>query len=260
MIKLIASDMDGTLLNEEHVISERFWQQFEKLKKKGVTFVCASGRPYYNLIEYFREVSEDVYFISENGAYTVHNNEDISVNSLPVEHLADLVKLLETIPKIDIIMCGKHAAYVKNLDGEFAAEFAKYYNRYEIVDSFENIDDDIIKIAVCSLRGTEEFVFPHLEQFQDKFKITVSGFVWLDVTAKGTHKGKALSAIQKQLNISPDETMVIGDYLNDLTMFDVAEESFAVANAHPQIKAKAKHLTHSNNEDGVAEAISRMID
>lgn len=259
MIKLIASDMDGTLLNTEHVISERFWKEFERLQKKGVHFVCASGRPYYNLIEYFRDAHKHVYFISENGAYTVYNDEDIAVNALPEEQIAGLLNVLDTIPEIDVILCGKHAAYVKELQGKFAEEFATYYNCYEIVDSFEHIHDDIIKISVCSFGGTEECVLPHLEEFQDTFRITVSGFVWLDVTAKGTHKGKALSIIQKRLHISPEETMVIGDYLNDLSMFDVAEESFAVANAHPQIKAKAKHVTHSNDEDGVAEAISRMI-
>ncbi len=259
MIKLIATDMDGTLLQSDYTISNEFWQQFDRLQDKGITFVCASGRPYYNLVEFFRGHEDQVYFIAENGAYTTFNGEDIAVNALPKNELYELLDFLATLPDINLVLCGKSCAYVNSLDEAFTHEFKKHFCHHKVVKDFREIEDEILKITICSIPGAEEFALPYLEHLQERYKVTISGFVWVDITLKAGDKGVALRTLQQRLGVSPDETMVIGDYLNDLGMFQVAEHSFAVANAHPQIKKAAKYITTSNDENGVAKAIAKVI-
>ena len=77
MIKLIVSDMDGTLLDENHIINDEFWTLFAKLSEKGIIFVAASGRQYHNLANIFQRIKEDIYIVAENGTYVVHQEQEL---------------------------------------------------------------------------------------------------------------------------------------------------------------------------------------
>jgi hydroxymethylpyrimidine pyrophosphatase-like HAD family hydrolase len=86
-------------------------------------------------------------------------------------------------------------------------------------------------------------------------QVTLSGENWVDLTENDVNKGTALSVLQKKFEILPSETMVFGDYLNDYDMMKYAEYSYAMANAHPDLKAVCKYETASNDENGVVKAI-----
>jgi hydroxymethylpyrimidine pyrophosphatase-like HAD family hydrolase len=87
----------------------------------------------------------------------------------------------------------------------------------------------------------------------------VSGEHWVDVMNSTANKGAALRGLQRALGITPAQTMVFGDYLNDLEMLDAADWSFAMANAHPEVVRRARHLAPSNNDNGVLRTISRVL-
>ena len=129
MIKVIASDMDGTLLDEKNEINEEFFEVFNKLKNKDIIFAAASGRQYYNLLKRFEKISDDIMFIAENGTFVVYKGEEILVNSLNKEIAIELIKIGRTIDNAYVILCGKKSAYIEKNDERLVEQTKKYYER-----------------------------------------------------------------------------------------------------------------------------------
>ena len=259
MIKFIATDMDGTLLNSNNEIHADFYPMFQSLKEKDIIFAAASGRQYYNLLERFKDIKDDMMFIAENGTFVVYKGKELIVNSLEKNIAKELIEIGRTIPNSYVILCGKNSAYIESHDERLIKQTAKYYERYKIVEDLTSIDDDILKVTICDFNGSENNSNNYFDEYRDKVQITVSGEIWLDIVAKGINKGVAINEIQNLLNIDYKETMVFGDYLNDLEMMSSAYHSYAMANAHPKLKEVARFMAKSNVENGVIEKIKEII-
>ena len=265
MIKLIVTDMDGTLLNNKSEINEEFWEIQKKLAENGVIFAVASGRPYYNLVEKFKSIKNDMLFISENGACVMYRDEEIYSNTLDRKEVFSFLEVCKNIKGAIPVVCGKKSAYVeksKFFDEKynFQDEINKYYNNLEILDNFDSIDDEIFKVAICDFLGSEQNSHNYFRNIEDKFQVVISGNVWLDLGKLDTSKGTAVEMTQKNLKISYDETMIFGDYLNDYSMMTSGKYSFAMKNAHPQLKEISNFVTKKgNNENGVLETIKEYF-
>lgn len=260
MIKLVATDMDGTLLNDEDEISKDFYKVFEELRKKDVIFAAASGRQYYNLLKRFEDVADDMMFIAENGTIVMYKGEEILLNALDKEVANELINIGRNIEGGYVILCGKKAAYVESKDKKFLEEIEKYYEEYEIVDDLTKVEDDVLKVAICDFLGSETNSNIHYKEYMDKLQVSVSGATWLDIMPKGVNKGVAINKLQEMLNISHEETMVFGDYLNDLEMMKSAYHSYAMENAHDELKKVARFRAKRNNEDGVIDKIREVFE
>ena len=258
MIKFIATDMDGTLLNSNNEIHSDFYPMFQSLKEKDIIFAAASGRQYYNLLERFKDIKDDMMFIAENGTFVVYKGKELIVNSLEKNIAKELIEIGRTIPNSYVILCGKNSAYIESHDERLIKQTAKYYERYKIVENLTSIDDDILKVTICDFNGSENNSNSYFDEYRDKVQITVSGEIWLDIVAKGINKGVAINEIQNLLNIDYKETMVFGDYLNDLEMMSSAYHSYAMANAHDTLKKAARFIAKSNDENGVIQAIKSV--
>ena len=258
MIKFIATDMDGTLLNSNNEIHADFYPMFQSLKEKDIIFAAASGRQYYNLLERFKDLKDDMMFIAENGTFVVYKGKELIVNSLEKNIAKELIEIGRTIPNSYVIWCGKNSAYIESHDERLIKQTAKYYERYKIVEDLTSIDDDILKVTICDFNGSENNSNNYFDEYRDKVQITVSGEIWLDIVAKGINKGVAINEIQNLLNIDYKETMVFGDYLNDLEMMSSAYHSYAMANAHDTLKKAARFIAKSNDENGVIQAIKSV--
>lgn len=258
MIKFIATDMDGTLLNSNNEIHADFYPMFQSLKEKDIIFAAASGRQYYNLLERFKDIKDDMMFIAENGTFVVYKGKELIVNSLEKNIAKELIEIGRTIPNSYVILCGKNSAYIESHDERLIKQTAKYYERYKIVENLTSIDDDILKVTICDFNGSENNSNNYFDEYRDKVQITVSGEIWLDIVAKGINKGVAINEIQNLLNIDYKETMVFGDYLNDLEMMSSAYHSYAMANAHDTLKKAARFIAKSNDENGVIQAIKSV--
>ena len=258
MIKFIATDMDGTLLNSNNEIHADFYPMFQSLKEKDIIFAAASGRQYYNLLERFKDIKDDMMFIAENGTFVVYKGKELIVNSLEKNIAKELIEIGRTIPNSYVILCGKNSAYIESHDERLIKQTAKYYERYKIVENLTSIDDDILKVTICDFNGSENNSNNYFDEYRDKVQITVSGEIWLDMVAKGINKGVAINEIQNLLNIDYKETMVFGDYLNDLEMMSSAYHSYAMANAHDNLKKAARFIAKSNDENGVIQAIKSV--
>ena len=258
MIKFIATDMDGTLLNSNNEIHADFYPMFQSLKEKDIIFAAASGRQYYNLLERFKDIKDDMMFIAENGTFVVYKGKELIVNSLEKNIAKELIEIGRTIPNSYVILCGKNSAYIESHDERLIKQTAKYYERYKIVEDLTSIDDDILKVTICDFNGSENNSNNYFDEYRDKVQITVSGEIWLDIVAKGINKGVAINEIQNLLNIDYKETMVFGDYLNDLEMMSSAYHSYAMANANDTLKKAARFIAKSNDENGVIQAIKSV--
>ena len=259
MIKLIATDMDGTLLKSNNEIQDGFYDVFHKLKEKDIIFAAASGRQYYNLLEKFKGLDNNMMFIAENGTFVVYRGEELIVNSLDKEIALELIKVGRTIENAYIILCGKNSAYIESRDKRLIKQTEKYYARYEVVEDLTKVEDDILKVTICDFSGSEGNSNKYFDDYRDKAQICVSGEIWLDMMAKGVNKGLAIKKIQEKLGIKHEETMVFGDYLNDLEMMGSAYHSYAMDNAHDDLKKVARFIAKSNDECGVVQAIKESL-
>ncbi|WP_330281486.1 Cof-type HAD-IIB family hydrolase [Streptomyces sp. NBC_00588] len=262
-IRLIVTDMDGTLLDDAKRIPPGLWETLAELRRRGVLFSPASGRQYATLAREFADVAEGMVFIAENGTYVVRDGVELSSDPLDPEVAARIVRAVRGLVAdgVDVgaVVCGKRSAYVERSDEPFLAEVRKYYVEHRVVEDATALDDDVIKVALFDFGSAAHTTAPALAPFSATHQVVVSGEHWVDVMNRTADKGAALRRLQTELGITPAQTMVFGDYLNDLEMLDAAEWSFAMANAHPDVIARARHLAPSNNDNGVLRTIRRVL-
>lgn len=259
-VKLIVSDLDGTLLNSNHELPDDFWEVEQQLRDKNIIFAIATGRQFYNIIKVFDKIKDKALFLAENGTYGFYNGKEIFVNPLPKEKAIEFIKIGRTIDNTYPILCGKNAAYVENSEEHFLNEVQKYYSKLEIVSDLTKVEDEILKVTFCDFQDVPSNSYLYFKEFSNEFKVAISGKEWLDITGFFANKGVAIETIQKKLNIAFDETMVFGDFLNDYEMMQTAKYSFAMKNAHPDIVAISKYQTKfDNNNNGVTETIKEFL-
>ncbi|MFQ3561288.1 Cof-type HAD-IIB family hydrolase [Streptomyces gramineus] len=262
-IRLVVTDMDGTLLDDEKRIPPGLWPMLAELRRRGVLFSPASGRQYATLARQFADVADGMVFIAENGTYVVRDGVELSSDVLDPAVAGDLARTVRRLVAdgVDVgaVVCGKRSAYVERADEAFLAEVRRYYVEHRVVDDLTAVDDDVIKVALFDFGPAERTTAPALARFAATHQVVVSGEHWVDVMNRTANKGTALRGLQRELGITPAQTMVFGDYLNDLEMLDAADWSFAMANAHPDVISRARHLAPSNNDDGVLRTVARIL-
>ena len=262
-IRLIACDMDGTLLDDDDAIHEGFWPLITDLHERGITFCPASGRQYYNLLERFEPIADDVIFIAENGTLVMRSGTVMSTDCLERTVADELVGITRALvdggADVGAVLCGTRSAYIERADAPFLAEVDKYYHRLEIVEDLTVVHDDILKLAVYDFVSSEQISAPAFAHLRTTHQVVVSGQNWLDVMALHANKGAGLRHIQQALGITRDQTMVFGDFLNDLEMMDEATYSFAMANAHPELAARARFRAPGNTDNGVVRTIRSVL-
>ena len=256
MIKLIVTDMDGTLLDENGHLPEGFTDILDRIMAKNIKLVVASGRPYYTLQTNFGPVGRYLSYICENGALVVDNNKVIFESKIDNNIVTELIKCSKEVAGNVTILCSAKCAYVEECSDEHLAEIRKYYTNIEIVNDLNKVNDDIIKVTFCNLKNSLENLNTIFKpKFGDKLNVVGSGEIWIDISNRDVNKGIALNNLMKTDNISKEETMVLGDYYNDIEMLQQAEYSFVMENAPEDMKQYGKYIAASNVEHGVLRAI-----
>lgn len=259
-IKLVVSDMDGTLLNSQHEVSIKFLNQFQQLKSKDIHFVAASGRQYQSILSKFPSISNDMSIIAENGAIMKYKDETNVLLQLSSNQILDCISHIRDVKDAYIVLCGRKTAYTESKDSNFISKLREYYTEATQVDDLTQVtDDEFLKIAVFHFDSSEEFVYPYLEPIRDEVQVIVSGQNWVDISHKKANKSFALKQIQKDLSITPEQTMIFGDYNNDIEMLKLAKFSYAMSNAHPRVKEIANYTTSSNDEHGVESVLEQLL-
>ncbi len=261
MVKLIASDMDGTLLDDEKQLPDDFFETLDGLLERNITFAVASGRTYSALEHLFpNEYVNRISYICDNGACVVHNGEVISSSVLEKSLYDELIRFAEQEDGFQVVACGRKGVYCKNLGKAFIEDVARYYKLHTIVDGFADIDDEFYKLAISDTKGSVVHGKPLLDRiFSGKINVQASGEEWMDVMPCGVSKGKALKLVQQILGADRSETMAFGDYFNDADMLALADLSFCMENGHEEIKKLCRYTAPNNNVGGVTDCIKRFV-
>lgn len=254
--------MDGTLLDEHKRMPAGLDGVLAQLDARGVYFCPASGR---QLATLRRDVPiPSLPFIAENGGHVVHGATEILSVEMPRRTVAGLLQQLAWA--IDggldagVVICGKRSAYLPGRDVRFIDEARLYYTALEVVsEPVEVPDDTVLKLAVYHPRDAARHVEPLFAETPEGVSAVTSARNWFDIMPAATSKGAALIGLQRALGVSREQTMAFGDYLNDLELLDAAEHSYAMANAHPDVLARARHTAPPNTEDGVLRTIREVL-
>jgi len=258
-IKLVVSDMDGTLLNSNHEVSSEFFELHNQLKSYKVLFVAASGRPYYSITSKLAAIKDSIAIIGENGGILSYNNDIQPSFDIPYSKLFEIDKLTNPYDDIGKTYCAQDCAFIIKTDEYTINIITEYYSQYKIINSVSEVDQPIVKIALYHSESSEKYIYPHVQSIGKDLRVLVSANHWVDISDPRIDKGNSLKLLQEKLNISEEETVVFGDYNNDLGMFERAKFRVAMANAHPNVKAVSNIITASNNEQGVEQILKKII-
>lgn len=263
-IRLIAVDMDGTLLLPDGSIPPALWPLLDRLRERGIAFAPASGRQLATLQRMFGGVDAELDYIAENGAYVVRGEVEISSDALDPAFAASVVTRLRDLVaegelRAGIVVCGKKSAYIEDTDRDFVAEVRRYYARLEIVDDLLAIEDQVLKLAIYDFDGGEEHTAPAFADARATHQVVVSGEHWVDIMNTTVNKGVALRGLQEALGVTAAQTAAFGDYLNDVELLQAADWSYAMDDAHPDVIAVARHRAPSNADAGVLTVIEELL-
>lgn len=262
--RMVVADLDGTLLDGNAEIPSALWPLLDRMRERGIVFVPASGRQYATVHSMFERADRGMPFIAENGGFVVRNGREIDSTTLDHGFVTQAVQLLRELATqgldLGFVLCGKKSAYVERHDEAFMAQARIYYVALAVVEDVLNAQDDIMKLAVYDFGDPERTTIPPLSRFRGSHQVVLSGKHWVDVMPSDVNKGLAVRSLQTELGISHEQTAAFGDYLNDVEMLDAAGLSFAVANAHPDVKAHARAVVPANTEGGVITTMERLLE
>ena len=221
--------------------------------------MAASGRQYNNIVSKLPHIQDELIFIAENGGLVRKGGEEWLATPLPPGVKNAILESLDSDPYSYPVLCAKESAFIADDDYEFMGILKEYYSKYETLKDLHAFSEEVMKVAIYHPVDSETHIYPQVRHFEDTLMVKVSGKNWVDLSHQDAHKGFALERVQARLGISKAETMVFGDYNNDLEMMGHAEFSFAMANAHPNVKAAARYETLSNDERGVEHILELLL-
>ncbi|ADL05750.1 HAD family hydrolase [Lacrimispora saccharolytica] len=260
MIKLIASDIDGTLVTDgSHELNPELYDVILKLRARGIQFAAASGRQWLSIESIFGPIKEKVFYLSDNGAYVGCHGRSLFINTIDRKTVMDMVQDVRNMEGLDVLLSGPDVIYAETDNQEFLDWIINGY-RFHVkrVEDLTKVDSEFIKISVYRKTDVEAHTRILREKYEDSLKITIAGDMWMDCMKPGINKGQAVKLLQDSLGIKPEETMAFGDQLNDVEMLKQAYYSFAVGNAREEVKAAARFQTDTNVNDGVLKILKLL--
>ncbi len=257
-IKLIATDMDGTLLDSHKRLPPTFKSWV--LAHGDIKTVIASGRQYYALERDFRDIKDHLIFIAENGSLVFHKGKIIFQNVMKKEDIFRVLDLLQNVPSCMPLLCGVNSAYRLMSEDKELFQATMYYERLKQVENLYAVaeKEKIVKLAIYFREQKAEQSSIYFSSLPEHLKAVVSGVSWIDIANADANKGRALLAIMEKYGITKEESMAFGDYFNDVEMLDEVKYSIATANAHPDIKKRVSYITLSNDEQGVMKVLEKI--
>lgn len=272
MIKLICLDIDGTLIRTDHTVSKRNIEAIKKATQKGVYVTIASGRMFPSASFFGEEIGINAPIITMNGAYVKDPKtlEEISKVNLKEEEIKVIIDVLDKYQlypnfynKDTMYVTGNLERYEEmNKVIPIARRFKVKpldKDKYWYLDMLKDNKNEIFKGITFpkNLDKKEEIKKEILSKID--ISIVESHISNYEFNSKKATKGNAVLSLANFLNIKNDEIMTVGDSENDLSMIKAVENSVAMGNASELIKRNAKHLTLSNDEDGVAHIIEKLV-
>lgn len=265
-IKMIVTDIDGTLVNDDRQITTRTINTLKMARKQGIYVVLCTGRPVSGIEENLAKLdlrSDDDYAITFNGAQArnIGTNEIVFQNGITAQNYMELFEMSKKLGIKGQLVTSDSQLYVADQDiSQYSVQDAFYTKmsfHYRPLDAMpQNLEgmkfmwvDDLMKIKQATPKIPTKI--------QNKYYSVLSAPYFLEFTNPNATKGHAVLELAEKLNILPTEIMTIGDENNDLTMLEAVDNSVAMGNARAEIKKITKYVTDDNNHDGVAKAVEK---
>lgn len=267
MIKLIAIDIDGTLVNSKRELTPRVKQAIQTASQAGIRVVLCTGRPLPGVVDLLNElnlVSDHDFVITYNGSLVQRTGDGATLAGYTLGY--DTLQLMDEYSK-------KYNVHYHAIDTQAIHVFSEDIPKYSQHESnlvhmpiqqhkLEDIspDREFIKMMFIDEAPQLDQLTAHRPaELYDHYNIVRSAEFYLEVLHKQASKGRAVAQLASILNLSGDEVMCIGDHENDLDMIEFAGVGVAMGNAIPEVKNIATFITTSNDEDGVAVAIEKYM-
>lgn len=265
MIKLIALDLDGTLLNSRHEISEANKQAISEYKLRGCSFVLCTGRPFIGIKSIIATLGLEGkgYAISFNGSviHDLTTKKIVHNRPLPFQNFLEIDGLSRAIG-VDYHIQSTAGIFTTSADINVHTAFDSWLNKSCInVRDLKDLETTAINkvLFVSEPDKLEQKIAEVPEHFHAKYNLMKSLDCFFEFLDKRANKGTAVAWVAEKLGILPEEVLAIGDNDNDLSMFAYAGTSVAMGNGSIKAKAAADFITKSNDEDGVAYALEQII-
>ncbi len=258
MIRLVVSDMDGTILrNGAQELPPRMVPIIQRLHDKGILFVAASGRQYNGLQHLLGPVASICDYICENGAMALHNGEVIYKALFDHDLGNALMEDIWRHKDCEIQLSAPEAVYIQAKDPYFAWHVKNVLRNITIeTDNIFETGAEYIKISAY-VHGNH--TLEYMEEFREKwgkhFLLASTCEHWIDFIPDNIHKGSALKALLDHTGIRADEVISFGDNYNDIEMLAASGDSYAIADAVPELKQIAHHTCES-----VEDVLEQLLD
>ncbi|MFC6181068.1 Cof-type HAD-IIB family hydrolase [Lactiplantibacillus daowaiensis] len=266
-IKLIATDLNGTLLHGDQSYNRSLLQQvLTTLHDQGIQLVLSSGNQYEHLKQLFAGLPMDnLVMVAENGASIFKQDQQLFDGSLSTEQLHQFVTVdrkQDLFKHAYLILVGAHGSYTETGAPQALLDAAaKFYDNLQQVDDLATVDDAIKKISVSTTPDEAADLVQALNTYFDgRLQAHDSGYGVIDLVNAGVGKLPAVQWLMQQWHVVADEVMAFGDGDNDVPLLRFAKQSYAMINASAAVQAVAAHVTQLDNEhDGVLTTIQATL-
>lgn len=284
MYKLVAIDIDGTLLNSKSELTDKTIDVLKKASERGIYIVLTSGRMTTVIKEFCKKIGADKFLIAENGASIVNLQTDelIYKKYIPKNVVLDILNICEDNNIYYMIYTNKELI-VKNLKHMALFFYKQNYNPNARLEThiasreyIEQLEDEFAKIMICDedraiynsivnklskITAIDVMTIPHISTkvLNVGTEEKVISYSYADISAKDTNKWTAIEMLTEMLGIDREEVIAIGDNINDLQMIKNAGLGVAMKNGSPVLRELADEIAPSNDEDGVAYIVEKYI-
>ncbi len=265
MIRLIVSDIDGTLVGDGQgagALNPEYYAVIRQLIEKGIKFMACSGRQRVSIAKLFRPIEDKIFYACDGGSLVYDSENLLFAKILERETAMEIIRDAKKILPCDVMVCGTKRAYCESKDSELYRWMVNSYG-YDmdaVGNLTENIRDDIVKVSVYHQSRAEELTNPWFRpKWENKVKLSLAGVQWLDCVPPDAGKKSAVEFMQQHFGITKEETIVFGDNQNDIEMFSLADRSYAVENAREEVKKTASHICGGYRADGVLHVLKSLL-
>jgi len=260
-IKLIATDLDGTLLDDYgHLDRARFAHVYAALEQAGVQLVIASGRQALTMARHFRAYP-NLWLIGSNGAETMQPRTSLIASTFSTPAKQQILTVLAAYPEVQVALCGFKDVFVTpGINPKLMAHLQHYYATVTPVQSLVDVNAAIVKVNIfCPAAMTAQLNYELAPKLAGIAQPIIGETGSLDLIQPGLDKGKAVRALSRRLGITADQVVAFGAGDDDLTLLQHARTGIAVPSAPAQVQAQADAVVDSNNADGVLTYIEHQI-
>ena len=259
MIKLIASDMDGTFLDANECVPEGSYDLILRLGEAGIRFVASSGRRFDTLCDLFQPVADSMDFVASNGAQVVVGGElvDLEVFShAAVRRLARIVDLFDTM---HLALFDETRSFLLDDEARFEREVDKNLPNPVRVFDVPSPRVSILKASVYCDEDVMDMAYILTRELDDDFVFAPSGRKWIDVMQRGVSKATGIQQVMDAHGVSPDEVMAFGDSMNDYEILRMVGTGVAMGNARYAIKQIASRVIGTNADHSVQNELRALL-